>query len=172
MRCRRASCRWFPRVANASLSRCPFAPPSTPRETRKCLVAPMSDCTTSSGHGADVFPPLEVSHAACVRQSRFRRDVLPTPLFHRPASPVRTAAVRRCFFEGGCTSGRLAQLCSRRALRPRLTPSPPQADVLSGDPGAPAGRGAAHPVPPKTARAGTAAVRTASPAQSRAAALP
>ena len=56
MRCRRASCRWFPRVASASLSRCPFAPPSTPRETRKCVVTPMSDCTTSSGHGADVFP--------------------------------------------------------------------------------------------------------------------
>ena len=83
--------------------------------------------------------PLEVSLAACVRQSRFRRDVLPTPLFHRPASPVRTAAVRRCFFEGGCTSGRLAQLCSRRALRSRLTPSPPEASVLSGGPGAPAG---------------------------------
>lgn len=41
--------------------------------------------------------PLEVSHATGARQPRFRRDVLPKPLFHRPASPVRTAAVRRCF---------------------------------------------------------------------------
>lgn len=52
--------------------------------------------------GRCISPP-EVSHATGARQPRFRRDVLPKPLFPRPASPVRTAAVRRCFFKGGCT---------------------------------------------------------------------
>lgn len=36
-------------------------------------------------------------------QRRFRRDVPQGGCTRCPASPVRTAAVRRCFFKGGCT---------------------------------------------------------------------
>jgi|GEM_PF-3975033 len=85
---------------------------------------------------------------------------------------VLAARLRRCepppsptvLFKGECVFGRLAQLCCRRAAPSRLTPSPPTACVLSGglrDPGR--SWGAAPPVFPRSARAGTAAVRTALP---------
>jgi len=85
---------------------------------------------------------------------------------------VHAARLRRCepppspnvLFKGECVFGRLAQLCSRRAAPSRLTPSPREACVLSGGLGGPGrSRGAAPPVHPRSARAGTAAVRTALP---------
>jgi len=86
---------------------------------------------------------------------------------------VLAARLRRCepppsptvLFEGECVFGRLAQLCSRRAAPSRLTPSPPEACVLSGGLGDPRPElgCCAPPVPPRSARTGTAAVRTALP---------
>ena len=112
-----------------------------------------------------LFFPLRRPHprgGGC--QRRIRRDVPQRGCTHCPAAPVRTAAVPDVFCEGGCVFGRLAQLFFLRAASSRLTPSPPQACVLSGGPGDPGrSRGAAHPVHPRSARAGPAAVRTALP---------
>ena len=112
-----------------------------------------------------LFFPLRRPHprgGGC--QRRFRRDVPQSGCTHCPAAPVRTAAVPDVFFEGGCVFGRLAQLLSLRAASSRLTPSPPQACVLSGGPGDPGRSGELRPpVLPRSARAGPAAVRTALP---------
>ena len=97
--------------------------------------------------------PLEVSHATGARQPRFRRDVLPKPLFHRPASPVRTAAVRRCFFKGGCT---FRTACATVLTACPAVPADPKSARSMRSFGRPRGprpvRGAA---PPRSSEVGT-----------------
>lgn len=96
--------------------------------------------------------PLEVSHAACVRQSRFRRDVLPKPLFHRPASPVRTAAVRRCFFKGGCT---LRTACATVLTACPAVPADPKSARSMRSFGRPRGPGRLRCYAPRSSNDGT-----------------
>lgn len=105
----------------------------------RCRCGPGLAARPCEGIGQLCFPLVRPHAPWGARRSRFRRDV---PQRHRSV-----ARLRRCepppsadvFSRADVPSGRLAQLCSRRALRSRLTPSPPEACVLSGGPGAPAG---------------------------------
>ena len=153
------TCRYFPRRM-----RYPSATPSTPRLPGRCLVCPMTHCTVFRGHGATVLSPLKTSPARG-RVSAAYSSRRPTKrLYSLPGCAGANRRRPRCFFGGGCVFGRLAQLFSLRAASSRLTPSPPPACVLSGGLGDPGRRRcAAHPVHPRSARAGPAAVRTALP---------
>ena len=124
----------------------------------------MTHCTVFRGQGATVLSPLKTSPARGRVSAAFPSRRPSRRLYSLPGCAGANRRRPRRFFEGGCVFGRLAQLFFLRAASSRLTPSPPQACVLSGGPGDPGrSRCAAHPVHPRSARAGPAAVRTALP---------
>lgn len=109
-----------------------------------------------------LFHPLHLSHPQrCGCQSRLQHDVHLGGCSTGRLRRGETAAVPERFFKGGCfLSGRLAQLCFRHAVLPRLAPrfTSIVSSVRRGDPGRQRGIAWAIPVPPMVACAGTAAV--------------
>jgi hypothetical protein len=133
--------------------------------------------------GNGYSPRIQPRAPRGARRSRFRRDVPQGRLFCRPAAPVRTAAVPNCFFEAPGSSGTSAATELSAAVRSGLPQSRgsrpfgamhlqcrPSPQCLRAPPGTPAaGRAACGTSSFNVGCAGTAAVRPASPALSRAA---
>lgn len=130
----------------------------------------MDGCTAFRGQGAAVRSPRKASHA--------RGRASPAFSSRRPSKPLFRRRLRRCeppppqnvFFEGDRPfMGRLAQLLFRQAVLPRFAPSAGRPMFGRPHPGTPAARAPRTvPHPSRSACAGSAAVRTALPAQSRA----
>lgn len=130
----------------------------------------MDGCTAFRGQGAAVRSPRKASHARGRASPASSSRRASKPLFRRPAAPVRTAAAPERLFRGRpVLQGRLAQLFFRQAVMPRLAPSAGRPMFGHPHPGTPTARApqtVSHPS--RSACAGSAAVRTALPAQSRA----
>lgn len=130
----------------------------------------MNGCTAFRGQGAAVRSPRKASHARGRASAAFSSRRPAKPLFRRPAAPVRTAAAPERLFRGRPTLQGAAcptVLSADRAAA--ACPKCGKASVRSPAPGDPDRTGTAGGArPSRSACAGTAAVRTAWPAQSRA----
>jgi hypothetical protein len=154
-----STCRYSP-----GQLRYPRATPSTPRWPGGCRVCPMAHRPVFRGHGATVLPPLKTSPARGRVSVAFPSRRPSKRLYSLPGCAGANRRRPRCFLRG--------RMCLRTACATVLSacPSVP-ADPKSANSmrsfGRPRGprpeQGAAPPVHPRSARAGTAAVRTALP---------
>lgn len=124
----------------------------------------MTHCTVFRGQGATVLSPLKTSPARGRVSAAFPSRRPSKRLCSLPGCAGANRRRPRCFFRGRMC---LRTACATVLPACRIVPADPQSATSMRSFGRPRGPrpelGAAHPVHPRSARAGPAAVRTALP---------